>query len=148
MNMPLNTQANTSDPIALARYNMIEQQIRTWNVFDRSVLDTLARVHREDFVPLAYRSMAFVDMEIPLQGDPEEAVRIGQCMLAPRVEARLLQELNLQNTPTRWCPLKSTQCWPPWPATTWSAPVSATPACVWATVRAAPSPTGPSMPSC
>ena len=98
MNMPLNTQANTSDPIALARYNMIEQQIRTWNVFDRSVLDTLARVHREDFVPLAYRSMAFVDMEIPLQGDPEEAVRIGQCMLAPRVEARLLQELNLQKT--------------------------------------------------
>ena len=96
MNMPLNTKANTSDPIALARYNMIEQQIRTWNVFDRSVLDTLARVHREDFVPLAYRSMAFVDMEIPLQGDPDEAVRIGQCMLAPRVEARLLQELNLQ----------------------------------------------------
>ena len=98
MNMPLNTQANTSDPIEQARYNMIEQQIRTWNVFDRSVLDTLARVHREDFVPLAYRSMAFVDMEIPLQGDPEEAVRIGQCMLAPRVEARLLQELNLQKT--------------------------------------------------
>ena len=98
MNMPLNTKANTSDPIEQARYNMIEQQIRPWNVFDRGVLDTLVRVRREDFVPLAYRSMAFVDMEIPLQGDPEEAVRIGQCMLAPRVEARLLQELNLQKT--------------------------------------------------
>lgn len=96
MNMPLNTKANTSDPIEQARYNMIEQQIRPWNVLDRGVLETLARVRREDFVPLAYRSLAFMDMEIPLQGDPDEAVRIGQCMLAPRVEARLLQELNLQ----------------------------------------------------
>ncbi len=96
MNMPLNTKANTSDPIEQARYNMIEQQIRPWNVLDRGVLETLARVRREDFVPLAYRSLAFMDMEIPLKGDPDEAVRIGQCMLAPRVEARLLQELNLQ----------------------------------------------------
>ena len=96
MNLPLNTSANISDPVAQARYNMIEQQIRPWNVLDADVLDLLAVVRREDFVPPAYRSMAFVDMEIPLQGDPDEAVRIGQCMLAPRVEARLLQELNLQ----------------------------------------------------
>lgn len=71
-----------------ARFNMIEQQIRPWDVLDPGVLSLLAVVKREDFVPAAYRSMAFVDTEIPL---PE-----GQCMLAPRVEARLLQELQLQ----------------------------------------------------
>ena len=98
MNMPLNTTADTSCPITQARYNMIEQQIRTWNVFDRNVLETLEQVRREDFVPQAYRAMAFVDMEIPLQGNPETAVQDGQCMLAPRVEARLLQELKLQKS--------------------------------------------------
>lgn len=69
-----------------ARYNMIEQQIRTWDVLDQSVLSLLAVVKREDFVPPAYRALAFVDTEVPL---PE-----GQCMLAPKVEARLLQELS------------------------------------------------------
>jgi protein-L-isoaspartate(D-aspartate) O-methyltransferase len=68
-----------------ARFNMIEQQIRPWDVLDPSVLALLAVVKREDFVPAAYRSMAFVDMEVPLPG--------GQNMLAPKVEARLLQEL-------------------------------------------------------
>jgi protein-L-isoaspartate(D-aspartate) O-methyltransferase len=96
MNMPLNTSANTSDPIEQARYNMIEQQIRTWNVFDNDVRETLAAVHREDFAPQAYRSLAFVDMEIPLRGNPEEAMRNGQCMLKPNVEARLLQDLKVQ----------------------------------------------------
>ena len=71
-----------------ARFNMIEQQIRPWDVLDPAVLSLLAVVKREDFVPEAYRSMAFMDTEIPLPG--------GQCMLAPRVEARLLQELQLQ----------------------------------------------------
>jgi protein-L-isoaspartate(D-aspartate) O-methyltransferase len=71
-----------------ARFNMIEQQIRPWDVLDPAVLSLLAVVKREDFVPAAWRSMAFMDMEIPL---PD-----GQCMLAPRVEARLLQELQLQ----------------------------------------------------
>jgi protein-L-isoaspartate(D-aspartate) O-methyltransferase len=74
--------------IEQARFNMIEQQIRPWDVLDPAVLSLLAVVKREDFVPDAYRSMAFMDTEIPL---PE-----GQCMLAPRVEARLLQELQLQ----------------------------------------------------
>jgi len=74
--------------LELARFNMIEQQIRPWNVLDPTVLALLAIVHREDFVPAAYRALAFVDTEVPL---PE-----GQCMLAPKVEARLLQELNLQ----------------------------------------------------
>jgi protein-L-isoaspartate(D-aspartate) O-methyltransferase len=71
-----------------ARFNMIEQQIRPWNVLDPAVLGLLAVVRREDFVPPAYRALAFVDCEVPL---PE-----GQCMLAPKVEARLLQELGLQ----------------------------------------------------
>jgi protein-L-isoaspartate(D-aspartate) O-methyltransferase len=74
--------------IEQARFNMIEQQIRPWDVLDPAVLSLLAVVKREDFVPEACRSMAFMDTEIPL---PE-----GQCMLAPRVEARLLQELQLQ----------------------------------------------------
>ena len=74
--------------IEQARFNMIEQQIRPWDVLDPGVLALLAVVRREDFVPAAFRSMAFMDTELPL---PD-----GQCMLAPRVEARLLQELQLQ----------------------------------------------------
>ncbi|MBS0445994.1 MAG: protein-L-isoaspartate O-methyltransferase [Proteobacteria bacterium] len=74
--------------IELARFNMIEQQIRPWDVLDLAVLELLAVVKREDFVPLAYKAMAFVDTEVPLPG--------GQCMLAPKVEARLLQELGVR----------------------------------------------------
>ncbi len=71
--------------IEQARFNMIEQQIRPWDVLDQSVLSLLAVVKREAFTPVAYRAMAFVDTEVPLPG--------GQCMLAPKVDARLLQEL-------------------------------------------------------
>lgn len=71
-----------------ARFNMIEQQIRPWDVLDPSVLSLLAVVKREDFVPPAYRSMAFFDTEVPLPN--------GQCMLAPKVEARLLQALEVR----------------------------------------------------
>ncbi len=74
--------------IEQARFNMIEQQIRTWEVLDDAILSLLSVVKREDFVPAAYRSMAFVDTEVPL---PQ-----GQAMLAPKVEARLLQELAVQ----------------------------------------------------
>lgn len=98
MNMPLNTLANTSDPIAQARYNMIEQQIRPWDVLDLDVLALLSVVRREDFVPTAYKGMAFMDMSIPLMGSPEEALRLGHCMLAPRVEARMLQDLEVKPT--------------------------------------------------
>ena len=99
MNLPLNTSANISDPIAQARYNMIEQQIRPWNVLDADVLDLLAVVRREDFVPPAYRSLAFMDIEVPLLGnDAEEAVRLGHSMLQPRVEARMLQDLEITGT--------------------------------------------------
>jgi protein-L-isoaspartate(D-aspartate) O-methyltransferase len=75
-----------------ARFNMIEQQIRPWEVLDPQVLNLLSVVRREDFVPLAHKALAFVDMEIPLGTAP------GQVMLAPRVQARLLQELALKNT--------------------------------------------------
>ncbi|MCM2342460.1 protein-L-isoaspartate O-methyltransferase [Rhodoferax sp.] len=71
-----------------ARYHMIEQQIRPWNVSDPAVLDLLASVKREDFVPLAQKSLAFVDMAIALPG--------GQSMLPPRVQARLLQDAAVQ----------------------------------------------------
>ena len=80
----------------LSRYNMIEQQIRPWQVYDAGVLELLGQVRREDFVPQAYRGMAFTDMEIPLRGEPDEAVRKGECMLTPKVEARLLQDLVVQ----------------------------------------------------
>ena len=79
-----------------ARFNMIEQQIRPWNVLDANVLHLLAVVKREDFVPSTHKALAFVDMEIPLRGGFEDAVRLGQTMLAPRVEARMLQDLAVQ----------------------------------------------------
>lgn len=76
-----------------ARFNMIEQQIRPWDVLDLDVLALLSHVKREDFVPLAHKSLAFVDMMIPLTGSTEEALRNGWCMLEPKVEARLLQDV-------------------------------------------------------
>lgn len=76
--------------IEQARFNMIEQQIRPWEVLDPQVLDLLFVVKREDFVPAVYRDLAFADMEIPLGDD--------QVMLAPRVEARLLQELSVRKS--------------------------------------------------
>jgi len=74
--------------IEQARFNMIEQQIRPWNVLAQDVLDLLTVVKREEFVPAAYRSLAFFDTEIPLPG--------GENMLAPKVEARILQEANVK----------------------------------------------------
>jgi protein-L-isoaspartate(D-aspartate) O-methyltransferase len=74
--------------IEQARFNMIEQQIRPWEVLDPAVLSLLAVVKREDFVPAAYRALAFVDTCVPLPG--------GQSMLEPKVEARLLQEVAVQ----------------------------------------------------
>ena len=80
------------DPnIEQARFNMIEQQIRPWDVLDPAVLSLLAVVRREDFVPPAYRALAFVDTEIPLP----VAGGAAESMLAPKVEARLLQELSI-----------------------------------------------------
>jgi protein-L-isoaspartate(D-aspartate) O-methyltransferase len=74
--------------IEQARFNMIEQQIRTWEVLDASVLDLLAEVRREDFVVAAHRELAFADLELPLGH--------GESMMQPKVEARIVQELALQ----------------------------------------------------
>ena len=89
--------------IETARFNMIEQQIRPWEVLDQAVLGLLATVRREDFVPPALRALAFVDTQVPLvSGDAHggtghgAAVAAGACMLEPKVEARLLQELQVQ----------------------------------------------------
>ena len=73
-----------------ARFNMVEQQIRTWEVLDQKVLDLLFKLRREDFVPDAWRALAFADLEIPLGH--------GETMLQPKLEARILQELEI--TPT------------------------------------------------
>ncbi len=78
--------------IEQARFNMVEQQIRTWDVLNQEILDLLYRIHREDFVPEAYRSLAFCDLEIPLGEAP------GERMWAPRMEARVLQELKLKRS--------------------------------------------------
>jgi len=75
-----------------ARFNMIEQQIRPWDVLDTSVLGLLSAVRREDFVPAAHQTQAFMDLELPLGN--------GRSLLAPRVEARLVQDLNLSKRDT------------------------------------------------
>jgi protein-L-isoaspartate(D-aspartate) O-methyltransferase len=71
-----------------ARFNMIEQQVRTWDVLDQHVLDTMHAIPREAFVPPRYRALAFVDTNIPLGH--------GQVMMAPKVEGRLLQALAIR----------------------------------------------------
>ncbi len=71
-----------------ARQNMVEQQIRPWHVLDRDVLDLMAHLPREDFVPDRYRKLAFSDTRIPIDH--------GQVMMSPKVEARALQSLAVQ----------------------------------------------------
>jgi len=78
--------------IEQARFNMIEQQIRPWEVLDLDVLNLLSIVKRENYVPAAYRNIAFADLEIPLPG--------GERMLAPKIEARILQELAIHKGET------------------------------------------------
>lgn len=76
--------------IEQARFNMIEQQIRPWEVLDPTVLSLLSVVKREDFVPAEHKDLAFADVEIPIAH--------GQAMLAPKIEARILQEMGIKNT--------------------------------------------------
>ena len=82
----MNTQINFEQ----ARLNMIEQQIRTWEVLDQNVLDLIAQVHREDFVPEEFRLLAFADVQLPLKH--------SQVTMTPKSEARLLQSLDIHNT--------------------------------------------------
>ena len=72
--------------IEKARFNMIEQQIRTWDVLDLDVLNLLTVVKREAFVPAAYKSLAFMDTQIPLGN--------GEFMFTPKMEARILQDVT------------------------------------------------------
>lgn len=73
-----------------ARFNMIEQQIRTWEVLDQEVLDLLGKVHREDFIPAQYKKLALADVNIPLAHN--------QVTMTPKLEARVLQALNISHT--------------------------------------------------
>ena len=81
---------NSPTNIEQARFKMIEQQIRPWDVLDAEILQLLGAVKREDFVPTAHRALAFVDMDLPLDD--------GQSMLSPKLEARLLQDLHVKKT--------------------------------------------------
>lgn len=82
------SKENNHMDIELARLNMIEQQIRTWDVLDMEVLDLLNEVHREEFIPDDYKDLSFADMRIPLGHE--------QTTMTPKVEARLLQSLKLK----------------------------------------------------
>jgi len=87
---PVSTPFNTAEAVEQARFNMIEQQIRTWEVLDTSVLDLLKKVPREDFVPAQYSGLAFADLEIPLGQ--------GELMLSPKIEGRIVQALEIKKT--------------------------------------------------
>jgi len=80
---------NTTPDLERLRFNMIEQQIRPWDVLDFDILELLGSIRREDYVPPAHRALAFFDMDIPLGSEP------GQVMLSPKVEARMLQDLKI-----------------------------------------------------
>ena len=73
-----------------ARYNMVEQQIRPWNILDKTVLDLLFEAKREEYVPAAYRELALADIEIPLG--------FGEAMLPPKLEAKILQAIRLRKS--------------------------------------------------
>jgi protein-L-isoaspartate(D-aspartate) O-methyltransferase len=77
---------------ARARFNMVEQQVRPWEVLDQHVLDLLFEIPREEFVPPAYRTLAFADIQIPLAHD--------QVMMSPKLEGRLLQTLQIKPNDT------------------------------------------------
>ena len=84
--------AATTMDIEQARFNMIEQQVRPWEVLDPTVLSLLSVVKREGFVPAAHKDLAFADVEVPIGSKGI----VGQTMLAPKIEARMLQELNIR----------------------------------------------------
>ena len=73
-----------------ARFNMVEQQIRTWHVLDPKVIEVLLRLKRETFVPLEYQNLAYSDTDVPLVG--------GKTMPAPCIQARLINDLHLVTT--------------------------------------------------
>lgn len=96
MTLPLNSELDPSNPIENARYNMVQQQVRPWEVSSDMVLSAMYTVRREDFVPEAHRVRAFMDMEIPLVEDAD-AVQRGLCMLSPKIDARMINDLGIQS---------------------------------------------------
>jgi protein-L-isoaspartate(D-aspartate) O-methyltransferase len=88
---PATTPAGAAFDVEKARFNMVEQQIRPWDVLDQEVLNLMLTVKRESFVPPALQALAFADLELPLGVD-------GATMLAPKIEARLLQEVGAKDT--------------------------------------------------
>lgn len=101
MTLPLNMPVNAKDPYQTARFNMVEQQVRPWDVSDDQVLQLIGTLRREDFVPEGLQDMAFMDVQLPLLGDDgEAAIAQGHCMMQPRVEARILQDLALKSGDT------------------------------------------------
>ncbi|HEY9281007.1 MAG TPA: rRNA adenine N-6-methyltransferase family protein, partial [Eoetvoesiella sp.] len=87
--------ANALSEIEQARFNMVEQQIRPWDVLDHKVLQALFNVRRERFVPSGMQALAFSDVELPLIIN---AVDTRETMLTPKTEARLAQDLLLEPT--------------------------------------------------
>ena len=85
----------TLSPLEQARFNMIEQQIRPWNVLDTRILQLLGELKREDFVPSGHKSLAFGDFELPLTA---AGAAKGEAMLSPKVEARMVQDLQLTDS--------------------------------------------------
>lgn len=97
MNLPLNSLLDRNDATENARYNMVQQQVRPWNVDSENLLEALYTVRREDFTPPAHYSLAFMDVEVPLSED-SNAIEQGLCMFQPRVEARMINDLDIQPT--------------------------------------------------
>ena len=89
-NLDTNNTARFDNPQEIARFNMIEQQIRTWEVLDPVVLATLDKVPRENFVAEAQKGLAFADIELP--------IGCGKTMLSPKLEGRILQAVSVKNT--------------------------------------------------
>jgi len=90
--MAARSVGNMSMNFERARHNMVEQQVRTWEVLDSRVLDLFQDIQREDFVPVRHRKLAFADLAIPLEHD--------QVMMRPAIEGRMLQALELREDET------------------------------------------------
>lgn len=98
MAQPMNAQVDPRDVHAQARFNMIEQQIRPWNVLDHAVLELMDKIPRENFVAPEYANLAYMDIEVPLKSNAEECAAKGWHMLAPKIEARILQDAQIKPT--------------------------------------------------
>lgn len=96
MTLPLNRLHEFTTAEDVARFNMVEQQIRPWNVENARVLEALYTVKREEFVPRDFRAQAFMDVCIPLVSEEHLSAHPDACMLPPKIEARMLATLDVQ----------------------------------------------------